>query len=330
MPRNASSVRGAGRLVLTIAVLLPSAQAVPLGDQLGSTTLNVNTAATVHRIGRFQFDLPPGFRESGRSQSIYRTNVSTIPLAPSDASAYWMQRLSEIRAQRAPAGVSEVIVRSFQLLPEVPAVWYHRNSEVANLFTLEAMKPFNNHALLVSRGLEGPDQASVEKLLKILIKAYAPDAQKGFCVGFGTLVSEPGVNEQVQLALIDASRPNLEISLETHTVREPEAVDPLEDIEQDKRRFAAEDGSLKVLRHESRTAAALRGMESWLSIGTADKRETLRFSWSYPGTPGNAGAPAIMLVATAEVAYRAQLVAAWEEMTKTLRPVPFADPAPPK
>jgi hypothetical protein len=209
----------------------------------------------------------------------------------------------------------------------VQAVWYHSNPDVANQLTIQALKTYSDHVLVVSRGVEAGGEQEIEKLLKIIIDSYVPGAEKGFCVGYGMVTSVPGQNEQAGMSLTDKSLLGFDITFDTHTVREPERTDPLEDIEHDKKAFAAAGHAITVLHNKQRLAADLTGMEGWLSVRTSDNKAILRFSWSYAGTPGSAGAPAIMIVGTASTKDHVELEAAWDELLKSLRTIPFADEA---
>jgi hypothetical protein len=78
-------------------------------------------------IGRFQFRLPTTLMLSGRSQSIYDVDVRTVPVPEQGPQAVWAERLARIRASMLLLGTASAELRTFDLLPGVPAVWYLGN-----------------------------------------------------------------------------------------------------------------------------------------------------------------------------------------------------------
>lgn len=279
-----------------------------------------------HRIGRFQFQLPAALKPQGRRQTIYRVVASTQATAPGQAPALWAQQVAAVRAGARPPGVAERVLRSFELEPGVPALLYHGHPDNAGLVTLLAGKAFNDHLLLASRDGEVASAANLEKLVRIVMRGYVPAGRQGFDIGHGTLGSEPGVNEEARLTLVHGSLPEFDIRFDSRTVREPERADPLQDFEQDRQRLAG-GVTLSLLRNQPRTAAGLPGREGWVqSVGKASGEVSLRFSWAHPGLPGQATAPAIMIVATARGSDRAALEAAWEMLLGSLQAIPVAAP----
>lgn len=279
-----------------------------------------------HRIGRFQFQLPAALKPQGRHQAIYRVEVGTQASAPGQAGALWASRLATLRAGGKPPGVAERVLRSFELEPGVPALLYHSHPDNPDLVTLLAGKAHNDHLLYASRDGELASAANLEKLVRIVMRAYVPAGRQGFDIGHGTLGSEPGVNEEARLTLAHASWPEFDFRFNSRTVRELERADPLQDFEQDRQRLAA-GATLTLLRNQPRTAAGLPGREGWVqSVGKASGEVSLRLSWAFPGRPGQATAPAIMIVATARGSERAALEAAWEMLLGSLQPIPVAAP----
>lgn len=276
-----------------------------------------------HRIGRFQFTLGSTLLPRGRYQSIYGVEVSTVAAAPGQATLLWAERLAALRSGPKPPGAAERILRGFELLPAVPAVLYHETPDNPGLVTLLAGKPFGDHLLLVARSADVAAAANLEKLVRGVVLGYRPAGQQGFDVGFGTLTSEPGVNEEARLTLTHAALPEFDIRFDSHNVREPERADPLQDFEQDRQRLAG-GVALSLLRNQPRRAAGLEGREGWVQFAYKTGENSLRLSWSYPGVAGQATTPAIMIVATARQQDRPALAAAWDMMLGSMRPIPPA------
>jgi hypothetical protein len=279
-------------------------------------------------VGRFRLSVPEGLAVTGRSQSIYRVDVSTVPLPSGGAEAVWNERLPQIRALKAPPGTADVIVRTFELEPGVPAVWYKRSPESARLLALEAMKAVGNHVLLVSRGAEAGHEADIETLVKIVIDAYVPSTNSGFCVGSGSITSEPSQSENASISFVHQMLPDITLSFETQTVREPNLTNPLDGVERQARDLAAKGGQLKVLRNDVRSAAGLKGMEGWISITEPGKQPLFLLAWHFQGVGGRSDQPDIALHGEAHAEHQAEMETIWEGLLKSLQAVPLSPKAP--
>ena len=266
---------------------------------------------------------------SGRSQRIYRVDVSTIPLRDTDAATVWQARLASIRAAHASPGARDPIVRTFDLDAAVPAVWFHADSSDASFVTLEVMKPYGDHLLHLEREISSGAEEVTEKMYRRVIAGYVPHGRQGFCVGLGALMSEVSKNEQTQIAFTDPAVPDFTLSFASNTVDQPEEGDPLQDIEEEQRILAESGAVVTVTRNERRTVAQLAGVEARIQMKPRDGEPFVRFTWRFAGVGGNPSAPQLMLVGSAPVEHQAQLNTVWERMLRSLQPVPLppAQPA---
>ena len=270
-------------------------------------------------VGRFEFTVPGGLAMSGGSQSIYRVKVSTSSLAGTDPQKIIAASLARLRPL--PSGASPV-VRSFDLLPGVPAVWYIPNPRSPNLLELMAVRRSGDHAVTAIRGGEASKTAGVEKLVTNVLNAYVPDTAHGFCVGHGAITSEPGVNEDSLAVFSHRELPEFELEFSTRTVDEPDT-ETYSNLDEE-RQVAAGGGSLTVLAERWRSAAGLRGKEFRLALEIPGKEKTLRFTWHFPGVADSSSQPAINFVGRARGEQQAALETAWETALGSFRMVPVA------
>src|ERR1051326_8800480 len=247
-------------------------------------------------IGRFQFSLPETLTVTGRKQTIYTVDVSTIASPPGGAMTVWNERMSRINALSPPQGVNRVVARTFQLQTGVPAVWYFRSKESPELLALEAMKALPDHVLIVNRGadldaperqviLQGGGQEIVERLVKNVIDAYVPAATLGFCVGYGAITSKPSKNEETRIMLGHRSLGDLKIRIETHTVTAPDTR-TYSDLDEESHQAAARGGQMTVMSEAARPVAGLPGKEMRISVASPGDRPFVRFTWHFSGVPG--------------------------------------------
>ena len=285
--------------------------------------MNTTSSGNLHCAGRFSFLAPEEMRETGRSQSIYRTNVSTVGVEPDGAQAYWHERLAQIRAIEPPAGSESVILRTFELQPGVSAVWYVKNRAFPDILALESMMPLGLYVLAVDREAEQGKESLAETLVKDIVDSYAPSIHSGFCVGQGAITLEPSRNEQASVSFAHATANGLEVELETRTVPAPDTTTHT-NVEEEKDLASSAGGSLTILRDEPRSAAGLPGKEIRISVAIPGDEPFIRFTWHYPGVGGSSEQPAIDLVGSAPADRQALLETIWETLLNSLRAVPLA------
>lgn len=273
-------------------------------------------------VGRFRFTTPDLMKMAGRRQSIYRVDAETVLLTSESADELWSARLARIGSLKPPPAVSQVIIRNFQLAAGVPAVWYFPNSTFTHIHRVEAMKAAPGHALVLGVDAQAGKEPFAEQLVTNVMNAYVPGAEQGFCIGSGSITSEPGVNERALASFVHRDLPDFRVSFDTHTVREPATQHPLSDIAADKRQFEAAGGSLTVLRDTERTVADLRGREGRVSVVSPGEKPFVRFTWHFQGAAQRSDLPEILIDGFAPTEHQATLEVVWEVMLQSVRRVP--------
>ena len=66
----------------------------------------------------------------------------------------------------------------------------------------------------------------------------------------------------------------------------------------------------------------MQGLEIRISVTPGNEPPFLRFTWHFPGEPGNSTRPKIDIVGSAPVAQSAALEALWEAVLGSLQPIP--------
>lgn len=272
-------------------------------------------------IGRFRFTLTALVKLAGRNQSIYGVDASTALLTSDSADAVWSARLSRIRSLKPPAQVRGPVIRNFQVETGAPAVWYFASSTFDRVRRLEAMKTVGDHALVVWFDAQAGKESLAETLVRNVINSYAPGGEHGFCIGHGSITSEPGMSEQALASFVHGELPEFRVSFDTHTVREPATTHPLSDIDEEKRQLEAAGGQLRVLRDTERTVSNLLGREGRISVVSPGEKPFVRFTWHFPGTGWRSDQPEIMIKGIALMEHQAMLEAVWEAMLQSVRTV---------
>ena len=273
-------------------------------------------------IGRFRFTLPDSLKLAGRSQSIYGVDSRTALLTSQNADALWSAKITRIRSLTPPNGRRQTIIRNFELVNGIAAVWYFPSSTLSNVHRLEAMKPTMDHALDVGFNAEAGKEHFAEQLVANVISAYAPGGEHGFCIGHGSITSEPGLSEQASASFVHRQLTDFRVSFDTHTVRESATQHPLSDIAAEKRDFEAAGGNLIVLRDTERTVAELRGREGLVSVVSPGENPFVRFTWHFPGAGQRSDFPEILIDGFSPTEHQAALEEVWEAMLQSVRRVP--------
>jgi hypothetical protein len=288
------------------------------------------SAESTQCIGRFKFSMPAGFT-TGRSQTIYTVDVRTVSIAFSSAQIIWKDELEQIAAIKAPEGVSSSIIKTFELQPGVPAVWYYRQSSSTDLIALKTMKPFQGHVLIVSRGADlraRPDldeqqtKGIVEQLVKNVVDAYTTQADYGFCLDYGAITSEPSINELTLISFTHPQLPRFDLRFETRTVSQPDN-ETYSNLHEERAWLAGTQSKLTVLKNSQRMVAGMEGKEIRTSVASAEEPGFVRFTWHFPGASRKSDRPAIDILATANIKNQKQLEEVWEKMLQSLQSIPI-------
>ena len=273
--------------------------------------------------GRFRLVIPADFKISGRSQSIYRVDISTVPIPAGGFKAFWDARLARVRPPGSSRDTGQLNFTTLELLPGVPAVWYVGNPAAPQIRNLEAAKLVGDFAALAARSGEAGKESSVELLVRTVLDAYVPATNSGFCVGNGSITSEPGLNEHALLSLEHKNTQNFEFRLETRTVSSPDT-QTYSDVEEEKELVHSGGGKLSVLRDDARTVAGLEGKEIAISVAPGAEAPFLRFTWHFAGVSDSSAKPAINIVGSAPVSHQAELQKTWDALLQSVQSVPLA------
>jgi hypothetical protein len=266
--------------------------------------------------GRFAFRAPDSMRVVGRTASMYRTNVDVIPMTQGGIDGYWSARLAAI------ALTQPLVPRRVALSGGTLGVWYRSNRAFPNVLTLEVAKPLDRAIVVATREGEAGKEAVGEELAADIVNAYVPNAERGFCVGGGSIVLEPSQNEHARIALETPSEPAIEIRVETQTVREPETT-AYANTDEDEEIARRHGGTLTSLRDAQRVIANMPGKELWVSAAVPGEPPMLRYSWHHPGESGSSARPSVTVVGSARTSQRAALEAAWEAILGSMRAIPL-------
>jgi hypothetical protein len=281
--------------------------------------MNEETKTATICIGRFRFSIPETLVVNGRSQSIYRVDVGTVPMPRGGMRELWGKEMARLEKLGTTTGTKTAIVREIELEPEVRAIWYADNPVFPQLHEMVAMKPYGNHAIRATRGADASKHETVETLVRGVLNAYADTSASGFCLEEGAITSEVGINEKALISFAHRKLPDFEIEFATTTVSEPA---PGVSEEEEKEAVASEGGTYTELRNQKRVAAGLEGKELMNAESLPGEKPHVRFTWHFPGNPDNSGQPSVDISATAQKEHRPELEKIWETMLQSLRPVP--------
>ena len=227
-------------------------------------------------IGRFRLALPGGLVIAGREQIVYAVKVWTTP-------ALWQSRLEELgpRVKSKP-----------DLGDGINAVWYEERS----VQLLEAAKSFGDHSIRLLRDAPDGKEQTAEKLAGNIIRGYHPSTESGFCIGAGAIRLGPAQVETTRLSLNAPGNPALEVEFTTQTVTTPDTKQYM-DANEEREVMAELKGRLTVFREARRVVAGMEGMEIHLSMAPPGEPEIIRYTWHFPGVPGDGTQPRLNLVA---------------------------------
>jgi hypothetical protein len=311
----------AAGFLLSLFGYLMACGSAPGGEQR-KTKMNATSSGSQVCIGRYEFMAPGGLAIDGRTQRIYRVDVSTVSLAERRLQSYWNGKMAELRKLPSPPGTISPVLRTFELKPGMQAVWYADDPEDAESNQLLAIRPVGDHVVVAQRGGSVAGRSNVETLVGNVLDAYVPSTGEGFCAGAGAITTEPGRNEQTLIALTHSRLPDTEVEFSTETVREPDT-STYSDVSEEREAAAANGGTINVLRDRMRTAGGVEGNEMWISVSAPDEESTVRFTWEFAGRPENAIRPYMQFRASAPLAQKAELERLWEVLLNTLKPVPL-------
>jgi len=263
--------------------------------------------------GRFAF-IAGAVNVMDRSQSIYRTNVTTLAMPPNGIDGYWATRLGRNGSPPRPV----------ELQAGVKSAWSARNAAFPKILTLEAVSPVRDGLLLVDREADAGKEDVAETLVRDIINAFVPSTEHGFCVGTGAIALEPSQNEQVRLTLAKSDAPDVEVRFQTRTVREPDT-STYSNLDEEKSLVASRGGTLNIVRDGARVAADMSGKEIWIAVAVPNEPALVRFTWHFAGEASSPTHPSIDIVGTTTRERTGQLESLWESILGSLRAIPLGE-----
>ena len=259
-------------------------------------------------VGRYGFATTAGWLPSSRAASIYRVEASTPSGAPADV----------LRA----LGDSAEVVRAADLGAGRQGVWRQAGEARPGQRILQGVLGARGHTLLLKAVADVGREAPAEQLMRNVMDAYRAGVALGFCIGPGSITSEPSRNERASATMKSDAAPGVEIVVEIQTVAAPRDGHPLSDIDQEARALATLGVALKVLRNAPRDVGGLAGHEGQVITESPKDGSVLRYTWFHAGSAARADDPEIMLRGAAPAARRAQLDVAWATLLSSFRRLP--------
>jgi hypothetical protein len=143
---------------------------------------------------------------------------------------------------------------------------------------------------------------------------------RGFCIGEGSLDTEPSTTETARLSLTQPEPQGLELSIETQTTAQPETDDLLAQAAARTAELVRQGMQAELRVNRARQVGGLEGVESRVWI--RDKAQPqLLYMWRFAGRANDAFAPQIHLQGEAPEAQKAVFDAAWERLLQSWRAV---------
>lgn len=249
-------------------------------------------------LGRLRVGVPAGFSRRDAETSTTGVEVWTEALeGPPEAA--WARALAAL-----PSGAER---ERLDWSDGVRAVIWERGNDRY----LQVMKPFDDHVVWLLRDYPEPKRAIAEKLLRELVRVYAPGSRDGFAVEHGAFqrvaqlenarLSLVGPSDALRLRLISRSTVAAE-------VRDPAAIAA---------EVRAVGGTFELLRARRRTVAGLDGDELVMRLSSRDLEPQVRFEWAHRGAPSNRD-PGLSLEAIGPASSAATLEQAWEQLLDSL------------
>lgn len=295
----------AGIGLAAVSMAGPSARARTAQPANKSTTMTRGTPEVC--VGRYGFGSIEGFEPVSRAAMIYRVEVSEHPETPEDL-------LGALSAQGE-------VTQSIDLGAGRQGLWLKRSGLPSGQSMAVGTLTAPGHTLLLKAVADDARMAPAEQLLRNVLDAYRAGVAIGFCVGSGSITSEPSRNERASVLLKAAAVPQAELSAETQTVAAPRNAQPF-DATGDARTLLGQGMRLTVLHSAARTVAGHEGHEQRAAIEDVRGGVALHFAWIHPGSAGRADDPEIVLRAFGPLSSQARLDAAWARLLASFRRLP--------
>jgi hypothetical protein len=267
-------------------------------------------------LGRFNFSLPEQLYLAGRNQSIYEVEVSTVPLENQSADSIWKNHLEKIKSENSSTRYPEGIIWTKEVNPGFYAVSYQKDTSV-HAVTVKGQAVFGDHLLLLKYSGKLGMEDEILRLISITAGGYRVNDAEGFNVGYGSITSEPGINEHA-FASFKNDQGKTEVTINTQTPGKYLSDHPLENISHEIKGIEMEGGKLKVLRDDRRTVADFRGYEGLVIVESPDEDPIFRYTWFFQGETGNAFKPEILIKMIGPSDQLEIVKETWENLLKSL------------
>lgn len=268
-------------------------------------------------LGRLTIDIPEGFVPTGRSSSMWHVDLSTLDLEGRMPDDLWEDRIERLKSDVAPATDEDEAVDTLRVEPGMLAVVYMSDPSDPDLITVEAQKPYGTHVLRLRFEGLAEKRADIFRLLGNAAGSYEPGSTEGFCIGHGSILGKPSVNE-FALMTLEHPETGIEFSIQSQTAGPHLSEHPLADIENEIRMMRPEGISLEVLKESRREVGGWDGYEGWVRMEEVGEEPMLRFTWFYPGSSADSRNPEIRIKAFAPAESRDELEASWEAVLNSV------------
>lgn len=268
-------------------------------------------------LGRLTVNIPEGFVPTGRSSSMWHVDLATLDLDGRTPDDLWEDRIGRLESDVAPAAGEDEALDTLRIEPGMQAVVYVSDPSDPDLITVEAQKPYGTHVLRLRFEGLAEKRADILRLLGNAAGSYEPGSTEGFCIGHGSVVGKPSVNE-FALMTLEHPEAGIELSIQSQTAGPHLSEHPLADIENEIRTMRSEGVFLEVLKDARRQIGRWDGYEGWVRMEAVTEEPALRTTWFYPGISADSRNPEIQIKAFAPVESRELHEAAWEAVLNSM------------
>jgi hypothetical protein len=181
------------------------------------------------------------------------------------------------------------------------------------------MRQDDGHLLWITGDGDAGKEQAIAGIVRSILAAFAPGNADGFSLGYGAITTAPSQNESTRMSFEGPK--GITLTFATQTVQQPDHL-TYTDVDEEQETVEADGGSLKVLRKGERVVAGMHGLEIRISVMPANDPPFLRFTWHFPGEPGNSERPKIDIMGSAPVPQTILLETIWETILTSLQPIP--------
>lgn len=307
-------MRCISKIIYTICLFFTTSS---YGD-FGKIFLSKDIAMKSFSLGRIDISIPSDFSFTGRTQTIYHVDASTIPLTNNTGSEIWTNRLDEIKQEHIKAGNNHDSIEVQHTSSGLKVVFYNANPGYPDQTFLEAQQDLGDHILSLKYQGKSEKQENMLKLVSIVSDSYTQDIPYGFNIGRGSITSKPSRNEHASAGFV-AKTNNIELFITTQTSGKYLSDHPLEDIDHEIEALSKEGVTLKVLKNYKKTIEGFEGYEGRIFVESQSEEPIFRFTWFYSGITADSFNPEILIKATGPKKHMDTFNHAWDEIIESLK-----------